>query len=191
MTSAEARAVSAYAEDKGLTGHDAILALACIGLRTLARTSAGGYARAAQQTPQERREAAQKAVRARWAKRGVLVALLSLLAASGWAQEAPARPKALVPLYLTLAGLQAADLGLTRAVLNRGGVEGNALMRPVVGKPLLFAAVKAGVTGLTIASTEALWRNGHRKAAVGILVGHVVAYGLVVRHNAGVLRGLQ
>ena len=68
MTTAEARAVSAYAADKGLTGQQAILALACIGLRTLARTSAGGYARAAQQTPEERRIAAQKAVRVRWAK---------------------------------------------------------------------------------------------------------------------------
>ena len=103
------------------------------------------------------------------------------------APPASHRPAALVPLYVSFASLQAFDIDSTRKALNRGGLEANPIMRGVVGSPAAFIALKAAMTGATIASNETLWKR-NRAAAVLMMVAMNGAYAAVVAHNYSVAR---
>jgi Domain of unknown function (DUF5658) len=97
------------------------------------------------------------------------------------------RPAALVPLYISLASLEALDVHATFDALGRGGVEANPIMRPLIGSPAAVVAVKAALTGVMIASSEKLWKK-NRAAAVLLMVGMNGAYAAVVAHNYSIAR---
>ena len=99
------------------------------------------------------------------------------------------RPKALPPLYLSYAALQAFDVYSTQQALARGAREANPLMQPVVGNRTAFWAVKATATLATIAAAEHLWRHKHnRKAAIAVLVASNAVAAVVAARNASALR---
>jgi hypothetical protein len=103
--------------------------------------------------------------------------------------SAPAsrRPAALVPLYVSLASLEALDVDSTLAALGRGGVEANPVMRGLVASPASVIAVKAVLTGVIITSSEKLWKK-NRAAAILLMVGMNGAYAAVVAHNYSIAR---
>jgi hypothetical protein len=95
------------------------------------------------------------------------------------------RPRALVPLYLTMASLQTLDIVSTRRALGAGGSEANPMMAPMAGSAASLIAVKAGVSGLMIYAVERLWKQ-NRKAAILTMIGTNLGYGAIVAHNFGV-----
>jgi hypothetical protein len=104
---------------------------------------------------------------------------------------APRRPGALPLMYVTRVALQGYDAYSTFAVLNRGGVEANPLMKGAA-HPAVFVAVKAATSALTIAVAERMWRKqGRRKAAVALLAVTNGILAISAAHNASVLRQLR
>ena len=97
------------------------------------------------------------------------------------------RPKALIPLYISLAALQWSDAVSTRRGLEAGAREANPLMAPIVGSTAGLLALKAGVSATTIYATERLWKQ-NRKAAVLMLVITNAGYAAVVSHNLAIAR---
>ena len=96
------------------------------------------------------------------------------------------RPKLLPILYTSLAVLHGADLATTATILERGGVERNPLMRPVVGNTASSIAVKAATSAVAIYFAEKAWR----KSKVAAIVTMLAVNGLtaaVVAHNARVI----
>lgn len=75
------------------------------------------------------------------------------------------RPAPLMPLYVSFASLQAIDYASTSAALANGHVELNPMMRPIVGQPAAFAAVKVAGTAGVIWLGEKLWKR-NRVASV-------------------------
>jgi hypothetical protein len=97
------------------------------------------------------------------------------------------RPKALIPLYISLAALQWGDAASTRRGLEAGGREANPLMAPIVGSTTGLFALKAGVSATMIYATERLWKQ-NRTAAVLMLVVTNLGYAAVVSHNLAIAR---
>ena len=94
----------------------------------------------------------------------------------------PPRPGALVPLYVSFAGLQALDAHSTIRALRSGASEANPLLREVADRPIALFALKAGVTASTIFLTEKL-RVKNRVGAVVLMAALNSAYAMVVAHN--------
>ena len=95
----------------------------------------------------------------------------------------PPRPAALVPLYVSLAGLQALDIHSTRRAMNAGGTrESNPLMKPFVSNDAAFVAVKVATTAGTIFVTEKL-RKKYPKTAVVLTAALNVGLAAVVANN--------
>jgi hypothetical protein len=94
----------------------------------------------------------------------------------------PERPKLLVPLYISFAGLQALDAHSTMRALDRGYVEANPLVAPSTRNRATLVAMKAAVTASVIVGTERLWRH-NRVAAVAAIIAVNSAYALIVSHN--------
>lgn len=92
------------------------------------------------------------------------------------------RPKAMVPLYVSMVALQGLDVASTRKALAAGGVEANPMMAPFVGSAPGMIAVKIGVSGAMIFACEKLWKT-NRKAAIFTLIGTNLAYAAVVSSN--------
>ena len=92
------------------------------------------------------------------------------------------RPRALIPLYLSMTALQALDVVSTRRALGTGNREANPLVAGLVKSPGALLAVKAGASGALIYACERLWKQ-NRAAAVLVLIGTNIAYGAVVSHN--------
>ena len=103
------------------------------------------------------------------------------------AEENPARPASLIPLYVSFAAVQVLDLHSTYNGLERGGREANPLLGPVVESPAAFIAVKAGATAGTIYLAEKIWKR-NRKAAIITMIGANIAYGVIASHNYSVAR---
>ena len=103
----------------------------------------------------------------------------------------PKRPVVLLPLYLSYATLQMSDAALTLKALRIGGHEANGLMSGLSKHPVAFYAVKAAATSLSIVGAELMWRQGRRKSAVGVMIASNVLFGVVVRHNAQVIKALS
>ena len=97
------------------------------------------------------------------------------------------RPAVLPPLYAIAAGFHAYDVYSTFKVLDAGGFEANPAMRSVTTHPALFIGVKAGVATFTIATTERMWKGGHRIEAVAMMVLSNVVLSWVAVHNQRVL----
>ena len=103
------------------------------------------------------------------------VALLLAAPVHGQVLATPAsrpesRPAALVPLYISFAALQAADIGTTLHNVNAGAPELNPLMGGVVHSPAAFVATKAALGTVSIYCAEKLWKR-NRAAAIALMVG--------------------
>ena len=94
----------------------------------------------------------------------------------------PQRPKLLVPLYISFAGLQVLDAHSTMRALDRGYVEANPLVAPSTRNGATLVAMKAAVTASVIVGTERLWRH-NRVAAIAAIIAVNGAYAAIVSHN--------
>jgi hypothetical protein len=107
-------------------------------------------------------------------------------------QLAPAeRPLTLPALYVSLGALQAYDVYSTLTALNHGAAEANPLMQGIVGRPVAFVAIKAGVTTASIVAAERLWRSKKRVSAVLLMVAANGAMAYVAHNNARVLAAVR
>jgi hypothetical protein len=104
------------------------------------------------------------------------------------AAGAERRPKALVPLYVSLGSLQAMDIHSTTRALGRGAVEANPLLKSVVGHPLALAAVKIGGSVALVYAAEKMWKKKKRKAAVIYMLAMNAGLAFVVQHNYRAIR---
>jgi hypothetical protein len=107
-----------------------------------------------------------------------------------WIPAKPSRPSPLLPLYVSYAALQVADVHSTRRALAAGAVEANPLLGAIASRPVLMVAVKAGVTAFTIVAAERAWKK-HPVAAVVLLAAMNGLYTWVAVHNHGVIRRLE
>ena len=101
--------------------------------------------------------------------------------------DPPARPRLLIPLYVSFGVLQVMDAHSTTRALGGGAVESNPLMKGVVGNSASFLAVKAGGTAVAILATERLWKR-NRVAAVGFMIAANAGISWVVQHNYRAVR---
>jgi hypothetical protein len=91
------------------------------------------------------------------------------------------RPVALLPLYVSFAALQVADLRSTLSTLDAGGREGN----PVLGglrSPSALVGLKTGLVAGTTYAVERLRKRSPRTAVV-LMIALDSAYAAVVAHN--------
>lgn len=124
--------------------------------------------------------------------------MLVTLAPSAWAQSierAPeparlaarvpdtARPKAMLPLYSTLAALHAADAVLTVQGLDAGVHEQNPLMR---GNRGVMTLTKMVSMATTVVVAEKMWKR-NRAAAIATMVAANVVTAVVVARNANLV----
>jgi hypothetical protein len=103
-------------------------------------------------------------------------------AAGSFFTEPAVRPTMLVPLYISMATLQALDVVSTRQAIGAGGTEANPLVAPLSGSPAAMLAMKAGVSAVTILVSERMWRH-NRKGALLMLFATNIGYAAVVSHN--------
>jgi hypothetical protein len=96
--------------------------------------------------------------------------------------EQSARPKMLVPLYVSFASLQVLDAHTTARALDRGAVEANPIMRGFTGSTAGMLAIKTAGTAGVVWASERMWRR-NKTAAVIFLVAANSAMGWVVQHN--------
>ena len=96
--------------------------------------------------------------------------------------DAPARPRMLIPLYVSFTVLQVMDAHSTTQALKGGAVESNPLMKEFVGNSASLLAVKAGGTAVAIFAAERLWPR-NRVAAVGFMIAANAGISWVVQHN--------
>jgi hypothetical protein len=96
--------------------------------------------------------------------------------------QAPSRPAALIPLYISFAGLNALDVDSTYRALGGNGEEANPVTARLVHSPAALIAVKAGTTAAAILATERLRRN-RPKTAMLLMIGLNSAMAVIVAHN--------
>ena len=92
------------------------------------------------------------------------------------------RPAALVPLYVTFAGLQALDVHSTKTAVDAGAHEANPMVRGALGNPAALFLLKSGTAVGVVFLTEKLWHH-NRTAAVLTMVLLNSAYATVAAHN--------
>jgi hypothetical protein len=93
----------------------------------------------------------------------------------------------LMPLCVSLTGLQFYDAYSTMTGLSRGLAEGNPLMQGVASHAYALIGLKAGTSVATIYAATQLWKQHHRTAALA-LIGATNGISLMVAaHNAGVV----
>jgi len=119
-----------------------------------------------------------------WLSSAALVLLVSSASAAAQSidQAKRERPAALVPLYLTFAGLQAVDVHSTLQAIDNGGRESNPMVRSAIGNPAGMFALKSGTAIGVVLLTERLWRR-NRVAAVATMIALNSAYAAVAAHN--------
>ncbi len=98
------------------------------------------------------------------------------------AAERAVRPAPLVPLYVSFASLQALDVHSTTRALNRGGVEGNPLLKGIAGNPVALSALKIGGSAATIYAAEKMWKK-NRKTAILFMLAANAGMAFIVQHN--------
>lgn len=97
------------------------------------------------------------------------------------------RPAALVPLYLTFAGLQALDAHSTWRAVGGGGSEANPVVRSTLHNPTSLVVMKSATAAGVVLLTEKLWRR-NRTAAVISMIAINSAYVTIAAHNYGTAR---
>jgi len=99
------------------------------------------------------------------------------------AVPAAERPTALVPLYVSFAGLEALDIQSTyRALRTPGARESNPVARTMVDSPAALTALKVATTASFVLATERMWKK-HRVAAVVFAAAGNAAMAAIVAHN--------
>jgi hypothetical protein len=117
------------------------------------------------------------------------IALPASIAHAQTADSPPPRPAALMPLYVTFAGLQALDFDSTlRAVKSVSGREVNPAVKILAGSPAALLAVKVGTTASIFWASERLRKRRHPAAAVVLMILLDSAYAGVAAHNYAILR---
>jgi hypothetical protein len=101
---------------------------------------------------------------------------------------APSRPAALVPLYVSFAGLNALDIDSTYRALAGNAEEANPMAARLVHSPAALIAVKAGTTAAAIIVTERL-RRSRPKTAILLMIGLNSAMAAIVAHNYAIAAG--
>jgi hypothetical protein len=91
------------------------------------------------------------------------------------------RPAALLPLYITFAALQVADVRSTLGALDTGGREGNPAFAGL-RSPSAMVALKTGVAAGTTYAVERL-RKRSPGTAVVLMIALNSAYAAIVAHN--------
>jgi hypothetical protein len=94
----------------------------------------------------------------------------------------PERPRALVPLYITFAGLQALDVHSTIQAVNGGARESNPVVRGALDGPAQMILMKTATAAGVVVLTERLWRR-NRTAAVITMIALNSAYLTIAAHN--------
>ena len=97
------------------------------------------------------------------------------------------RPAALLPLYVSFAGLQLADVHSTSRALDRGAFEANPLMKGFAGNKASLIAVKAAGGAVAIYASERMWKT-NRVGAIAFMIATNSAMAWVVHHNYSVVR---
>jgi hypothetical protein len=92
------------------------------------------------------------------------------------------RPGALIPLYLTFAGLQALDAHSTWRALDGGARETNPVVRGSLDNPASLVLMKGATAAGVVLLTEKLWRR-NRTAAVISMIALNSAYATIAAHN--------
>jgi hypothetical protein len=111
------------------------------------------------------------------------------LAADG--PSVPARGLVLPALYVSFAGLNAYDAVSTTDALKHGAVEANPLLGGISGRPAALWLMKGGVTAASIFAAESMWRQGHRRQAIVLMIATNSIMAGVAAHNASVIRGMK
>jgi CheY-like chemotaxis protein len=97
------------------------------------------------------------------------------------------RPTVLIPLYVSLAGLQAYDGYTTIRGVRAGATETNPLVGGLAKQPVAFWTLKALSTVTTIYFTEQLWRQHKRRQAIMTMVVANAVMGAVAARNAQIV----
>jgi Domain of unknown function (DUF5658) len=92
------------------------------------------------------------------------------------------RPAALLPLYISLATLQALDVHSTARALADGAVEANPLMKGLAANEVGLLAIKAAGTTSVLLASEHMWKR-NRTGAVIFMIAANSAMMWVVQHN--------
>lgn len=92
------------------------------------------------------------------------------------------RPAALVPLYVSFAGLQALDVHATLAAVQNGGREANPVVRSTLDSPVEMLLLKSGAAAGVVLISEKLWRR-NRTAAVITMIALNSAYLTIAANN--------
>jgi hypothetical protein len=103
----------------------------------------------------------------------------------------PERPWPLPALYGSSSFLEGYDAYLTLAALKRGASEVNPILKPISGDPVVFIAVKAGLTAASFVGAERLWKDNHRVSAVALMVASNAMMVIVTAHNNAVLQRIK
>ena len=117
----------------------------------------------------------------------VVLVVLLWLATPAFAQQRGVpdearRPAALVPLYLSFAGLQALDAHSTLLAVNSGARESNPLVRGTLGNPTGMLLMKSATAAGVVLLSEKLWRR-NRTAAIVTMIALNSAYATIAAHN--------
>lgn len=105
-------------------------------------------------------------------------------------ERTTSRPAPLVPLYVLSAGLHAYDGYSTLRSLQTGvGVEANPLMQQIAGNPAALVGAKVLMAATTVASAESLWRRGHPRQAVVLMLVSNGIMAAVCAHNGAIQHG--
>jgi len=100
------------------------------------------------------------------------------------------RTKKFLPLYASVAVMQALDVHSTMQVLNRGGGEGNPMLRGIVSNRPLFIAAKSAVAASTIYAASRIAKRS-RIGAIVTIVGLNSVYAMVAAHNYKLAKQLR
>ena len=109
----------------------------------------------------------------------------------GFGHPRPERPWPLPILYGSSAFLQSYDAYMTLRALEMGASEINPVLKPISGHPLAFIAVKTGLTAASIFAAEKLWKDHHRRKAVGVMLISNAMMVVIAAHNTSVLHSIQ
>lgn len=94
--------------------------------------------------------------------------------------EPQPRPAALVPLYASLATLNALDVHSTMKGISSGTTrEANPMLKPFVSNQAAFIALKAATTVTTILLTESTRKKHPKRAVVLMIVSNAVMAAIV------------
>ena len=85
-------------------------------------------------------------------------------------------------MFVSYAVLQTLDIHSTLRVMDRGGVEQNTVLAPLVNRPAAFIAFKAGVTAATLLAANRLSKH-HRVTSYVVMFALNSAYAVIVAHN--------